>query len=218
MEALQTHKLVCGGERRGRWKGGRKDVERRLGGVGGRWAVPLPAHVFMPSGLRPPMSLEGAFTLTQSPFFLQRPSAPTRSLPGLPPPSPLPLLPAFLPPSPCTCSSFMSPEQREGWDRKWYPNSAAIHTINCLAGNLGGSGCSCVQQILIEHLLCARPSTRSWGHQGDRADPDFAFSHQLAAVLVGGGRGGTGLGPEVAGASPGPAYLRLLVPVASNSL
>lgn len=116
------------------------------------------------------------------------PSHPTRSPSGLPRPSPLPALPDFLSPSSCTCSSFhlLSPQSRErvatGSESLilLLPTTTCCHhTTACFSGNRGGSGCSFVQQTLVEHLLCGRPCTRLWGHQVTRADPVLALSHQL---------------------------------------
>lgn len=218
MEALQTQKLVWGGERRGRRKGGRKDVEsRRLGGVGGRWAAPLPAHVFMPSGLRPSYEPRGSFH-TQTPSFSRGPRHPHAACLAFlhHPHCPcflLSCLPALVPVPP-SCPQSRERVGTESGTLILLPSTPSAAS----QGILEDPAVPVFNKYLLSTCCVPGPLQGPGGTRVTRADPDFALSHQLAAVLVGGGKGSTRVGPEVAEASPGPAYLRLLVPVASTSL
>lgn len=185
--------------------------------MGGRWEIgssaPCPAF-FRPSGLRsappPPVSEgrpEGSLPRTRMPFPLH---PGTRHCSGA-----LPCCrPALAPASPPTCSH---PQSRGRVGTGSATLTLLLLPTTCVSGNPGGSGCSSVQQIFIEYLLCARPCTRPW-HQGDQDKPSLCPlrpASRSAGVCV---CTQAPVGPEVVAASPRPASLRVLVQVASTSL
>lgn len=140
--------------------------------MGGRWemgsSAPCPAF-FRPSGLRsappPPVSEgrpEGSLPRTRMPFPLH---PGTRHCSGALPCCRPALAPASLP----TCSH---PQSRGRVRTGSATLTLLLLATTCVSGNPGGSGCSSVQQIFIEYLLCARPCTRPW-HQGDQDKPSL---------------------------------------------